>query len=67
VEGRHASDGSNKESYRSKTQALYEDMSRVRRKKRCKCSEVQKVSKQELALEEKRACEVVFIAKHLSA
>ena len=65
MESRHASDGPDQEGYRPKTQALHEDMSRMRRKKRCKRGEVQKVPKQELALEEKRACEVVFSAKCL--
>ena len=63
MESRHASDGSDQESYRPKTQALHEDMSRMRRKKRCKRGEVQKLPKQELALEEKRACEVIFSPK----
>ena len=59
-ESEHASDGPDQESYRPETQALHEDLSRIRGKKRCKRSEVQKVQKQKPALEEKRACEIVF-------
>ena len=61
MESELASDGSDQESYRTRTQASYEDLSRMRCKKRCKRAEMQKVPKQELALEEKRACEVVLV------
>jgi hypothetical protein len=64
-ESEHASDGPDQESYRPETQALHEDLSRMRGKKRCKRSEVQKLPKQKPALEEKRACEIVSSVKRV--